>query len=51
MQHNRLFWFLVFGGLWIIGLLCVRRYGKGLLAQFYIIQGKFIFLIGCINDQ
>lgn len=30
MQHNRLFWFLVFGGLWLIGLLCVRRYGKGL---------------------
>ncbi|WP_252246843.1 M1 family aminopeptidase [Clostridium sp. ZBS4] len=30
MQHNRLFWFLVLGGLWVIGLLCVRRYGKGL---------------------
>ncbi|WP_026886941.1 membrane protein [Clostridium beijerinckii] len=30
MKHNRLFWLLVFGGIWIIGLLCVRRYGKGL---------------------
>ncbi|NSA17100.1 hypothetical protein FHU25_001060 [Clostridium saccharobutylicum] len=30
MQHNRLFWFLTIGGMWVIGLLCVRRYGKGL---------------------
>ncbi|MCG4580940.1 M1 family aminopeptidase [Clostridium cochlearium] len=28
MRHNRLFWFLIFGGLWLIGLLCVRSYGK-----------------------
>ncbi|MBU5484458.1 hypothetical protein KQI86_08965 [Clostridium sp. MSJ-11] len=28
MKHNRLFWFLIFGGLWLIGLLCVRSYGK-----------------------
>ncbi|GAA0076375.1 M1 family aminopeptidase [Clostridium sp. CTA-5] len=31
MQHNRLFWFLLLGGFWLIGLLCVRQYGKGLL--------------------
>ncbi|BCZ49168.1 membrane protein [Clostridium gelidum] len=30
MEHSRLFWFLVFGTLWVIGLLCVRQYGKGL---------------------
>ncbi len=34
MKHNRLFWFLILGGLWFIGLLCVRRYGKGLLGSF-----------------
>lgn len=28
MKHNRLFWFLIFGGLWLIGLLSVRCYGK-----------------------
>ncbi|BDR67139.1 membrane protein [Clostridium tetani] len=28
MRHNRLFWFLIFGGLWLIGLLCVRSHGK-----------------------
>lgn len=33
MQTNRLFWFLVFCGLWLIGLLCVRRYGKGMFAS------------------
>ncbi|WP_027624094.1 M1 family aminopeptidase [Clostridium lundense] len=29
MKHNRIFWFLILGGLWTITLLCVRRYGKG----------------------
>ncbi|SFB02238.1 M1 family aminopeptidase [Clostridium frigidicarnis] len=33
MEHNRLFWFLVLGGLWLIGLLCVRRYGKRLFGS------------------
>ncbi|OOM81456.1 hypothetical protein [Clostridium sp. BL-8] len=33
MKQNRLFWFLVFGGFWIIGVLCVRRYGKGLFGS------------------
>ncbi len=28
MKHSRLFWFLIFGGLWLIGLLSVRCYGK-----------------------
>ncbi|MBY6799913.1 M1 family aminopeptidase [Clostridium botulinum] len=28
MKHNRLFWLLIFGGLWLIGLLSVRCYGK-----------------------
>ncbi|GAA0078597.1 M1 family aminopeptidase [Clostridium sp. CTA-5] len=35
MQHNRLFWFLAFGGLWLIGLLCVRRYEKGLFKSIF----------------
>lgn len=30
MQHSRLFWFLVFGGMWLIGLISVRQYGKGI---------------------
>ncbi|HIG0361535.1 TPA: M1 family aminopeptidase [Clostridium sporogenes] len=33
MKHNRLFWFLIFGGLWLIGLLSVRCYGKRILGS------------------
>ncbi|OSB19218.1 hypothetical protein B2H94_08995 [Clostridium sporogenes] len=33
MRHNRLFWFLIFGGLWLIGLLSVRCYGKRILGS------------------
>lgn len=33
MKHNRIFWFLILGGLWITTLLCVRCYGKGLLGS------------------
>ncbi len=33
MKHNRLFWFLIFGGLWSIGLLSVRCYGKRIFAS------------------
>lgn len=33
MQHNRLFWFLMLSGFWLIALLCVRRYGKGLFGS------------------
>lgn len=35
MEHNRLFWFLMFGGLWLIGLLSVRTYGKGLFGSIF----------------
>lgn len=28
--YNRAFWLLLLGGIWILSLLCVRRYGKGL---------------------
>lgn len=35
MKQNRLFWFLAFGSFWIIGLLCVRRYGKGLFGSIF----------------
>ncbi|MBA4509143.1 hypothetical protein H1057_13995 [Clostridium sporogenes] len=33
MRHNRLFWFLIFAGLWLIGLLSVRSYGKRILGS------------------
>lgn len=33
MKHNRIFWFLILGGLWTITLLCVRRYGKGFIGS------------------
>ncbi|WP_243108651.1 M1 family aminopeptidase [Clostridium rectalis] len=35
MKHNRLFWFLIFGGLWLIGLLSVRCYGKRIFASIF----------------
>lgn len=35
MEHNRLFWFFMFGGVWLIGLLCVRIYGKGLFCSIF----------------
>lgn len=35
MEHNRLFWFLMLGGAWLIGLLCVRTYGKGLFGSLF----------------
>lgn len=35
MKQNRLFWFLAFGSFWIIGVLCVRRYGKGLFESIF----------------
>ncbi|ABS40214.1 M1 family metallopeptidase [Clostridium botulinum] len=33
MKHNRLFWFLIFGSLWLIGLLSVRCYGKRIFSS------------------
>jgi hypothetical protein len=32
--YNRLFWFLLLGGFWILTLLCVRRYERGALRSF-----------------
>lgn len=34
MNYNRFFWSLIFIGLWLTTLLCVRSYGKGLLGSF-----------------
>ncbi len=46
MEHNRLFWFLIFGGLWLIGLLGVRSYGKGLFASMlYNLRKVYILLL------
>ena len=31
--YNRIFWFMLLGGIWILSLICVRRYGKSLLGS------------------
>lgn len=31
--YNRLFWLVLLGGLYLISLLCVRRYGRGLIGS------------------
>jgi len=44
--YNRFFWLLLLGGLWIISLMFVRRYGKGFLGSFFknIRRGWVLFL-------
>lgn len=32
--YSRLVWLLFFGGIWLLSLLCVRQYGKGLAGSF-----------------
>jgi len=39
--YNRIFWMLVLGGIWIISLICVRRYGKGLIGSLLHNSKKF----------
>lgn len=33
MSHNRIFWFFILSGIWLMTLLCVRRYGKGVFGS------------------
>ena len=40
--YNRVFWLTALSGLYIISLLCVRKYGKGLLGSFRI-NGRSLY--------
>jgi len=32
--YSKIFWILIFGGMWILSILSIRRYGKGLFKSF-----------------
>lgn len=57
--YNRLFWFLVLGGVCLLSMLCVRRYGKGLMGslignvrKIYIICPAILLIAaGCYLHQ
>ncbi len=34
--YNRMFWFSVLTGVWLLSLICVRRYGKGLFGSLAV---------------
>ncbi|MBU5312095.1 hypothetical protein KQI38_08650 [Tissierella carlieri] len=42
-SYNRLFWFSILIGIWLLSMLCVRRYGKGLLGSL-IRNGRRIYI-------
>ncbi|WP_081098879.1 M1 family aminopeptidase [Clostridium beijerinckii] len=44
MEHNRLFWFLMFGGVWLISVLGVRIYGKGLFTSIFYNSKRIIYI-------
>lgn len=48
MGHNRLFWFLMAGGIWLMALLCVRRYSKGICGSFLHNSKKFYILLTAV---
>lgn len=48
MEHNRLFWFLMLGGVWMMALLCVRRYGKGIIGSFLHNSKKVHILLAAV---
>ncbi|WP_125140323.1 M1 family aminopeptidase [Clostridium transplantifaecale] len=38
--YSRLVWLCILGGVWLLSLLCVRQYGKGVFASFLRHAGK-----------